>query len=188
VTNNSQRDHEVGAFFAANADRLHRIIARRVVNTSREGIEDACANAWTILVGRPDITVDARGFSWLVAVATNEALRLVSNTRCEHLAGGFLAGRSGDACGQGMLEPVADTRGVDEVALAHVEHQERIAALRRVKPRDRRALFLKAIGYSYRDMMHITDATYTAVNRRIIERRAALRQLTATNASPSEPG
>jgi hypothetical protein len=73
-----------------------------------ELIEDACANAWTILVGRPDITLDARGFAWLVAVATNEALRLVSKTRPEHLAGGFLASRSGDACGQGMLEPVAD--------------------------------------------------------------------------------
>jgi DNA-directed RNA polymerase specialized sigma24 family protein len=188
VTNNCQRDHEVGACFAANADRLNRIVARRVVNTSREVIEDACASAWTILVGRPDITLDARGLAWLVAVATNEALRLVSKTRPERLAGGFLASRSDDASREGMLEPVADTRGVDEVALARVEHEERLAALRRVKPRDRQALFLKGMGYSYREIMEITDATYTAVNRRITEGRAALGGLTATNASPREPG
>jgi hypothetical protein len=36
--------------------------------------------------------------------------------------------------------------------------------------------------------MDITDASYTAVNRRITEGRAALRQLTAPNASPREPG
>jgi hypothetical protein len=47
------------------------------------------------------------GFAWLVAVATNEALRLVSKTRPERLAGGFLASRSDDASGQGMLEPAA---------------------------------------------------------------------------------
>jgi DNA-directed RNA polymerase specialized sigma24 family protein len=188
VTNNSQRDHEVGAFFAGNADRLHRIIARRVVNTSREVIEDACANAWTILVGRPDITLDARGFSWLVAVATNEALRLVSKTQHERLAGGFLASRSGEASAAEMLEPAADTPGLDEVALRRVEHEQRIAALRLIKPPDRQALFLKGMGYSYREIMDITDATYTAVNRRITEGRAALRQLTATEASHREPG
>jgi DNA-directed RNA polymerase specialized sigma24 family protein len=73
-----------------------------------------------------------------------------------------------------MLEPPADIRSVDEVALARIEHEERIAALRLIKSRDRHALFLKGMGYSYREIMDITDATYTAVNRRITEGRAAL--------------
>jgi dsDNA-binding SOS-regulon protein len=54
------RNEQLGAFFAANTDKLERVVARNI-NAPRELIEDACANAWAILVRRPDITLDARG-------------------------------------------------------------------------------------------------------------------------------
>jgi RNA polymerase sigma-70 factor, ECF subfamily len=44
-----------------------------------------------------------------------------------------------------------------------------------VKPREREALYLKALGYSYQEIARLTDSTYTAVDRRITEGRAVLR-------------
>ena len=38
------------------------------------------------------------------------------------------------------------------------------------------SLYLKGIGYSYREIAQLTNSTYTAVNRRITEGRAALRR------------
>ena len=45
-----------------------------------------------------------------------------------------------------------------------------------LKPREREALYLFGLGYSYHEIAQITNATYTAVNRRITEGRAALRR------------
>ena len=42
--------------------------------------------------------------------------------------------------------------------------------------REREALYLKGLGYSYTEIMRLTGASYTAVNRRITEGRAALRE------------
>jgi len=36
--------------------------------------------------------------------------------------------------------------------------------MRALKPSERKALYLKGLGYSYREMMRLTGATYTAVN------------------------
>jgi DNA-directed RNA polymerase specialized sigma24 family protein len=49
--------------------------------------------------------------------------------------------------------------------------------LRALKATQQRALCLRGLGYSYREICQLTAATYTAVNRRITEGRAALRRL-----------
>jgi DNA-directed RNA polymerase specialized sigma24 family protein len=48
--------------------------------------------------------------------------------------------------------------------------------MRALKPSEREALYLKGLGYSYREIMQLTGASYTAVNRRLAEGRAALRR------------
>lgn len=53
----------------------------------------------------------------------------------------------------------------------------RVRALRALKPRERRELYLHALGYSYREIAARTASTYIAVNRRISEGRAHLRRL-----------
>jgi RNA polymerase sigma factor (sigma-70 family) len=63
----------------------------------------------------------------------------------------------------------------DEVAelsdsVARVRHQ-----LEDLKPAERKALGLLALGYSYREITEITGWSYTKVNRCISEGRAALR-------------
>jgi RNA polymerase sigma factor (sigma-70 family) len=168
------RNDQLGEFFAANAGRLERVVARSI-NARRELIEDACANAWAILVPRADITLDARGFSWLTTVAINEALKLLHRTRGETPVGTYQADarRHDDT---DMPEPGnVDAPGADERALERIEHGERIQAFRQLKPREREALYLKALGHSYNEIGELTGASYTAVNRRIAEGRAVLR-------------
>jgi RNA polymerase sigma factor (sigma-70 family) len=169
-----ERQHQLGEFFAANSDRLERAVARKI-NARRELIEDACASAWRILLRRPDVTLDARGRKWLTTVAVNEALELLRRTRGETSVGAFQADTRGHD--DEDVPPLPDTGapGADERALQHIEHAERVEAFRQLKPREREALYFKALGYSYHEIAAMTDATYTAVNRRISEGRAVLR-------------
>ncbi len=63
------------------------------------------------------------------------------------------------------------------------ERRERALArarvLQRLKPDERRALVLRAEGYSYAEICEMNGWTYTKVNRCLAEGRARLRQLGA---------
>jgi DNA-directed RNA polymerase specialized sigma24 family protein len=174
TTTSSERRDQVGAFFAAHATRLHDTVARRV-RASEPVIEDACQIAWTILVRRPDVTLDERGLSWLATVAIHEAWRLASIAN-EIPVGSFQAGTPGE--NNELPEPAhPDDRSAEQRALARIEHRERVDALMTLKPREREALYLLGLGCSYKEIQALTGgASYTAVDRRIKEGRAALRQ------------
>ena len=170
MQNTPHRSNEIADFFAANQHRLLRALGSKV-RARIEVLEDACAVAWTTLVRRPDIELDVRGFVWLLTVAEREAWRLSSLAR-EVPAGG-LRGEWGES----LPEP-ADTRAghLDDRVVTRLD---RVQAIRSLKPREREALYLFGLGYSYDEIAQITNATYTAVNRRITEGRAALRRRTA---------
>jgi RNA polymerase sigma factor (sigma-70 family) len=152
-----QRQQQVGAFFADHSDRLQHAVARNI-RARRELIEDACANAWAILLRRPDITLDARGLKWLTTVAVNEALMLLRRTRGETPVGPSRGHDDDD------VPPLADTDapGADERALQRIEHAERVDAFRRLKPRERQTLYLKALGYSYREIAALSEGRMSA--------------------------
>ena len=77
-----------------------------------------------------------------------------------------------------MPEPAANgNEDVEDLAAAHLEHAERVADLAALKPAERTALYLQALGYRYHEIAAITDASYTAVNRRLTEGRARLRRI-----------
>src|SRR5215207_7863563 len=63
----------------------------------------------------------------------------------------------------------SDHRGTAEKALDHIEHHDRLQAMQALKPREREALYRKGLGYSYTEIMQLTGASYTAVNRRLSE-------------------
>jgi hypothetical protein len=91
VTTTPNRHEQVGNFFATNAALLRRTVARHA--RGNDGfVDDACASAWTALVRRPDITLDARGFSWLTTVAIREAWRLHGSNAQEMPVGSFQSG------------------------------------------------------------------------------------------------
>jgi DNA-directed RNA polymerase specialized sigma24 family protein len=176
MTAQLHRERQLAEFFSANAHRLHRAIETRAHGICDATIEDACQTAWTILVRREDTTLDQRGLSWLISVALHQAFRLARDEWTEAPAGGFLPLTRASQPGE-LPEPATDGPDVEDQIAARVQLAERREDLRRLKPQDRLALYLKGLGYSYAEIMTLTGATYTAVNRRISEGRAALRRI-----------
>jgi RNA polymerase sigma factor (sigma-70 family) len=172
VTITSARADQIAAFCARHADRLRHIVAANV-HAPEQTIEDACQNAWAILLRRHDVDLDDRGFRWLATVAIREAWRLASRAR-ELPVGAYLPGDPEPGI---VPEPPADTSDPADQAIARDQHAQRVNDLARLKPREREALYLKALGHSYQEIAALTNATYTAVNRRINEGRARLRKL-----------
>src|SRR2546421_12958799 len=78
----SSRHEQIGAFYADNAVKLQRTVARHV-NANGTVVEDACAIAWCQLLRRPDIRLGVDGFWWLYRVAVHEAWRLCADERRE---------------------------------------------------------------------------------------------------------
>jgi DNA-directed RNA polymerase specialized sigma24 family protein len=154
--------------------RLLHAVAR-AVKASPELIEDACQTAWAALLG---CSVDrATVFAWLRVVAIREAWRQCARTRSEQPAGGFLMACAGELDLGEHPEPAADTCDLADQVAARIQHAQRLKDLATIKPDDRQTLYLKGLGYRYREIMQITGASYTAVNRRITEGRHALRKL-----------
>ena len=174
MTSTSARAAQIAAFYARHAGRLRRIVAAKV-NAPAVTIEDACQTAWAALVRRDDVSLDHRGVNWLATVAIHEGWRLVSGIRDVPMG----AIRAGLPTEGELPEPEAAEPGTEEQAIARIEHAERVAAFReaKLKPREREALVLQALGYSYKEIAEATGSTYTAVNRRLTEGRARLRRL-----------
>jgi RNA polymerase sigma factor (sigma-70 family) len=166
-----ERRDALTSFFIRHENSLRGAVYK-YSRAGRLGLDDACAIAWLKLVGRPDITLDERGFAWLVTVAIREAWRL---RRDEHEwpAGVFLPESDRD---DEMHEPIGPASDPADLLLARELHRERVARLRRLKPRERRDLILHAGGFGYSEIAQLTDSTYTAVNRRLSEGRAQLRR------------
>jgi DNA-directed RNA polymerase specialized sigma24 family protein len=73
--------------------------------------------------------------------------------------------------------PNQNTNRLPEELLEATETTEHARTLiKRLKPNERRALTLLALGYSYREICELTGWTYTKVNRCIAEGRARMRQ------------
>jgi DNA-directed RNA polymerase specialized sigma24 family protein len=174
-------------------ERHHRHLLRavaRTVNAPPELIEDACQTAWTALLR---CRVErATVFGWLCAAAIHEAWRQWAQTRTELPAGTFRTPHPCELPPGEDPEPAADTPAIPDQVAARMQHAQRLADLATLKPNDRRALYLKALGYRYREIIQITGASYTAVNRRLTEGRRQLHKLehereNACHAERAEP-
>ncbi len=71
----------------------------------------------------------------------------------------------------------ADTSDPEQRALCCELHREHRGALAALKPAERTALLLRALGYTYQEIMALQNWSYTKVNRSLVEGRAALRAL-----------
>ena len=152
------REQQVAAFYTQHAAALQRTVARRA-HAAEQTIEDACQCAWAVLLGRPDITLDERGLAWLATVAAREAWRLASSAR-EVPVGAYLPGDPEPGIAP---EPPADTTDPADRVVAREQHAQRGQDLARLKPREREALYLKALGHSYREICELTNASHTKV-------------------------
>jgi DNA-directed RNA polymerase specialized sigma24 family protein len=158
--------------------RYHRALQRavaRAVTAPPELIEDACQIAWTAMLRYQPTR--ATLFIWLRVVAIREASRQRARAHAETPAGHFHTPHPGELAPGEHPEPPADTPDIADQVAARIQHAQRRHDLATLKPNDRHALYLQGLGYRYQEIMHITDASYTAVNRRITEGRRALRKL-----------
>jgi RNA polymerase sigma factor (sigma-70 family) len=138
--------------------------------------EDAFAQAVEILLTKGPLDQPDRLAAWMHVVTKHEAIA-VRRAR-ERLLGGVPSG----ACASepDPLDALPDERpGPGELA----ERRERVAhsatALASLKPQERRALALKAVGYSYAEIQALTGWTYTKVNRCMAEGRKSFLELFA---------
>ena len=145
--------------------RHHRNLQRavaRVVNAPRELIEDACQDAWTIMLrNQPD---RATMFAWLRVVAIHEAYRLSAAERGAHL--------EDLAHSQGWDAVIADRVTIDDA----LEARRALGRLAELPARQRQDLCLRVGGFSYREIAQITGGrTYTNVNKHLRKARARIR-------------
>jgi DNA-directed RNA polymerase specialized sigma24 family protein len=141
---------------------LHRAVAL-AVNAPRELIEDACQNAWAILLRAQPERISI--FGWLYVVATREAFRLRERDRRHIHLEAMLPGGSWDAV-------IADAFSTDDI----LEAREALEILAGLPDRQRTDLTLLVAGFSYVEIAEMTGGrTYTNVNKHIAKARAHVR-------------
>ena len=166
-----ERCAALAALYDAHRAHLEARVRRAVCPADPDVVADACASAWLRLVGRPDVSLDRRGLSWLTLVAIQDAWRLTAARR-DLAADPDLAAAGARGREPGLESP---DDPLDRL-LDREAHQERVACFAGLKSRERRDLLLSAAGFRYREIAALTGSTYTAVNRRVTEGRARLRR------------
>src|SRR4051794_4691956 len=142
--------------------KLVRAVAR-IVHASDELIEDACQEAWMILVRQqPERSAI---FAWLRVVAVHEAYRLC---RAEQGAAHLEDIDHSD----GWEAVIAGETSIDDV----IDARQALRLLAELPARQRDDLALLAAGFSYREIAELTGGrTYTNVNKHLAKARARLR-------------
>jgi RNA polymerase sigma factor (sigma-70 family) len=141
---------------------LHRAVAH-AVNAPRELIEDACQNAWAMLLRAQPERISIVG--WLYVVATREAFRLRERDRRHLHLEAMLPAGSWDAV-------IADAFSIDDI----LEAREALEILASLPDRQRADLTLLVAGFSYIEIAELTGGrTYTNVNKHIAKARARVR-------------
>ncbi len=157
-----------GELFACHHSALLRAV-RRAVRAPEPLIEDACANAWAILLRRqPD-----RGptlFGWLRTVAVQEAYRLSKQQRATDALEEL-----GTPDGEGWEALAADHRTL----LHTLEARHALRALADLPDRQRDTIALFVAGYRYEEIQRLRGASYTNVNKQLVKARRRLRDLQA---------
>jgi RNA polymerase sigma factor (sigma-70 family) len=159
---------EVALDVVAAHDRAFRRTATRYSICAHDA-EDAYQRALEILLTKAPHDEPGRLAAWMHVVTRHEAMR-VRRSRERLLGGGRVQSTGGDA---EAVNPQSPAPGPAEWA----ERRERVAhsaaALAELKPQERRALALKAEGYSYAEIQELTGWTHTKVNRCMAEGRKA---------------
>jgi RNA polymerase sigma factor (sigma-70 family) len=149
--------------------------ARRYAATP-EDAEDAYQRGLEILLTKAPPASEDELLRWLKTVVKHEAYALHRQRQ-----------RHSPLTDDGRLRerPTPPTITHDQ-AERHERLRQGAEALAGLKPQEIRALQLRALGYSYREICQLTDWTYTKVNRCLTEGRRALARRLAAIESGSE--
>jgi DNA-directed RNA polymerase specialized sigma24 family protein len=153
--------HDIARLFR----RHHRDLERAVtaaVRAPREVIEDACQNAWAIMLRSPP-----RGptwFPWLRVVAIHEAYRLCETHFVTHLED---LGHNG-----GWETLLAGRVTIDDA----IEARRALRRLAELPSRQREDLSLRVAGFTYAEIQEISGGrSYSNVDKHLKKARARIR-------------
>jgi RNA polymerase sigma factor (sigma-70 family) len=150
-------------------------IARRN-SANRDDAEEALQEAFIAFLRKYDPDGEAPVLPWLIVTLKHECW--AKRRRRLDLERGHVQAEN-DELGF-LIESIPDHRHTPE---ERAELEERVSEvhdqLAALKPDHRRAISLKALGYSYEEIGEITGWTHTKINRCMVEGRERLRQLRA---------
>jgi RNA polymerase sigma factor (sigma-70 family) len=151
--------------YEALAVDLERIV-RAEVRAPREVIEDACHHAWAQLINHSERVERDKALTWLARTAIRHAWKLNRREQREL-----------------SLEATANTRVVLPIVSQspgppeHVEARERLATVDELPERQRRLIWLRAVGLSYVEMAAFTGDSQRTVERQLLRATSRMRQL-----------
>jgi len=169
----------VSDLFRTLSRRL-RAIVRATVPASEAIVEEACQVAWFRLISYRQCVQRDRALGWLSATAIREARRLAVRQYREASLEQELVHRGEHYFG-------LDAPGSDEV----LEARERLCDLDAVTARQRRLLWLHAMGWSYAEIAHHEGCSLRTVERQLLRAKRAVRAPTGPApafASGARPG
>jgi RNA polymerase sigma factor (sigma-70 family) len=166
----AQSDGSLGGL--TGVDELYRTLASRFERLVRSDvrapdavIEDACQFAWSRLVVHRDRVAREAVLSWLVKTAVHEAFKLIRRSdRYASL--------------EASLEQSGD-RAVARVASSPaelVEQRERLALVGVLPERQRRLVWLHALGLSYTEMASQAGCSERTVERQLLRAKRRMRE------------
>ncbi len=156
-----QSASDLAGLFTSHASHLRHTV-RRVVGAPDEVVEDACQFAWSALIGRGGPGRTDATLSWLVTTAVREAAKLLERDSRELPL-------------DEPLETVIEAPGGGPHEL--LEARERIAALAALPERQRRLLWLHAVGLTYAEMAIHERCTRRAVERHLLRAKSSIRAI-----------
>ncbi len=158
---------DLGELYSALSPRLERIV-RLDVRAPDAVIEDACQFAWSRLLHHRDRVGYDSALSWLAKTAVHEAVKLVRRDQREL---SLDCERELERPGRPLFGGLAP--GPEE----HFEQRERLDALAGLPERQRRALWLHALGLSYAEIGLQTGDSPRTVERQLLRARRTVRGL-----------
>ncbi len=171
----AQRNAEALSEGLYNSHRSHLLAIARRNSATEEDAEEALHDAFILFINHFDPAAGSPPLAWLTLTLKRRCWAIYKRQK---LHGSYQPRRSDDAVAASPLEARADpSRLPDELAEISESIEEVRKQLSQLKPQERTALGLLALGYTYREICDITGWTYTKVNRCLSEGRARLREL-----------
>lgn len=170
--------------FAAEADALRRQARRHSPGHAdpEDALQDACTEFLCYYEGPPG----ADAVRYLMAVVKRCAWARASCAAQRHADKVELTTTDALLTGTPRVAVLCERAGPLERAERNERTRAAAHSLGELKPDQRSALVLFALGYSYREIGELCGWTQTKINRCLAEGRAALRRLAVAEESPAQ--
>lgn len=163
---------DVARLYREEAVRIRKLVRMQVV-ASPALVEDACQIAWCrLLIHRARVRRESAR-AWLVRVAVHEALKAIARERRERSLEALQERDRRSDRGR-EVEPAITSAPTPTLIGDLVEQRARLDSVRELPDRQRRLVWLQALGLSYREIAGETGMTRRTVERQLMRARVSL--------------